>query len=218
MANYKVLQIKSEQTYDWLLNIHYAKRIPHITYSFGLFDGTDLVGVITYGSPPSPSLAKGICGEEYKTNVRELNRLCLLNNKQNEASILISKSLKLLPKISIVVSYADTSMNHNGYIYQATNFLYTGISAKRNEWRVIGSNKHSKTLCKQVSLQERLSNPDVYEHTERPRKHRYIYIVASKKDKKNILSKLNYPILDYPKKESKCYETGHVPLTQGLLL
>lgn len=214
---YKVLPLKNYETYDWLKNIHYAKRIPHISFSFGLFENKNLVGIITYGSPPSPFLAKGICGEEYKTNVRELNRLCLLNNKQNEASILISRSLKLLPKISIVVSYADTSMNHNGYVYQATNFLYTGISAKRNEWRVIGSNKHSKTLCEQVSLQERIAKPDIYEHIERPRKHRYIYIVANKNQKKEILKNLKYKILKYPKNQSLNYKINYKPKVQGIL-
>ena len=217
MKNLRVMSIKKEETYDWILHRHYAKRIPNIMYSFGLYDDKELLGIVTYGSPPSPSLCVGICGEDYKDKVIELNRLCLLHNEKNYASFLISRSLKLLPKPMIVVSYADTSMNHNGYVYQATNFLYTGISAKRNEWRVIGSNMHSKTLCEQVSLAERQQQPDKYEHTERPRKHRYVYIVGTKKEKKDILKNMNYPILDYPKKESKYYETDHVPHTQGIL-
>ena len=31
----KVQQIKSEETYQWLLKKHYAKRIPNIVYAFG---------------------------------------------------------------------------------------------------------------------------------------------------------------------------------------
>ena len=209
-----VHQIKSEQTYEWLLKRHYAKRIPHITYSFGLFDKADLIGVVTYGSPPSPSLAKGLCGEKYKCIVRELNRLCLLYNRKNEASFLVSHSLKLLPKPSIVVSYADTSMNHNGYVYQATNFIYTGVSKKRSEWRLKGSSKHSKTLCEQVPLEIRLSNPDKYEFVNRPQKHRYVFFVASKKDKKQLIKSLNYPIEDYPKNKNINYVAEHKPTTQ----
>lgn len=38
----------------------------------------------------------------------------------------------------ILVSYADSAQGHHGYIYQATNWIYTGISAKRTEWREIG--------------------------------------------------------------------------------
>lgn len=210
----KVQQIKSEQTYEWLLKRHYAKRIPHITYSFGLFDNKDLIGVITYGSPPSPSLAKGLCGEKYKLQVKELNRLCLLYNRKNEASFLVSHSLKLLPKPTIVVSYADTSMNHNGYVYQATNFIYTGISKKRSEWRIKGSTKHSKTLCEQVPLNVRLANPDKYEFVNRPQKHRYVYFVASKKDKKILLNSLLYDIEPYPKAKNINYVAEHEPIRQ----
>lgn len=209
-----VHQIKSYQTYEWLLKRHYAKRIPHITYSFGLFDKAELIGVVTYGSPPSPALAKGLCGEKFKNQVRELNRLCLLHNRKNEASFLVSHSLKLLPKPSIVVSFADTSMNHNGYVYQASNFIYTGLSTKRSEWRVKGSTKHSKTLCDQVPLEIRLANPEKYEFVQRPQKHRYIYFVASKKDKKLLIKSLKYPIQNYPKNKSLNYITEYKPSTQ----
>ena len=81
-------------------------------------------------------------------------------------------------------------MNHTGYIYQATNFIYTGISAKRTEWRIKGSNLHSKTITEQSTLQERKHNTDIYEVVERPQKHRYIYIVGNKKDKKNLKNRL----------------------------
>ena len=56
-------------------------------------------------------------------------------------------AFKLLPNPRIVVSYADTEQEHIGVVYQATNFLYTGLSDKRTEWRLRGSNLHSKTVC-----------------------------------------------------------------------
>ena len=119
----KVLPIQNYETKTWLLNRHYAKRIPSISYAFGLYDDNNLVGVCTYGSPPSASLCTGVCGEEYKDRVLELNRLILDSPKPNSASYLVSQSLKLLPKPSIVVSYADTGPCHVAHIYQATNFL-----------------------------------------------------------------------------------------------
>ena len=78
MINYKVLQIKSRETYSWLLNKHYAKRIPHIMFSFGLYNEKNLIGVLTYGRPASNALCVGVCGQEYSEYVFELNRLCLL--------------------------------------------------------------------------------------------------------------------------------------------
>jgi len=213
----EVLPIKHEECEEWLLKIHYAKRIPLIMHSFGLYVDKKLDGIITYGMPASPALCVGVCGEDHRHLVLELNRLCLLNNKKNQASFLVGNSLKLLPKPSIVVSYADTSMNHNGYIYQATNFIYTGLSAKRTEWRIRGSNRHSRTLTAQHTLQEMQNNPDKFYRLDRPQKHRYIYFLGDKKQKKEMLSKLNYNIEPYPKGDNVNYEVGHIPTVQGVL-
>ena len=217
MTDLKVLPIKSSETYNWLLEKHYAKRVPNITNAFGLFSGSALIGVVTYGIPPSPALCMGVCGEEHSSKVVELNRLCLQYNDKNQSSFLISQSLKMLPKPKIVVSYADTSLGHVGYVYQATNFLYTGLSARRTEWRIIGSNLHSKTITEQSTLEERTSNPDKYEVVERPQKHRYIYITGSKKDRKLLTKCLNYKELPYPKGDTSRYNSGDKVITQMVL-
>ena len=214
MKDYKINKISYEDTKPFILNIHYAKRMPSITYSFGLFYKTELVGVVCYGSPPSQALYKGIAGSEYKKIVLELNRLVLKYNKKNEASFLVGNSFKLLPQPTILVSYADTSQNHTGYIYQATNFIYTGLSDKRTEWRMKNSNKHSKTICEQYTLEHRKNNPDKFYLIDRPRKHRYIYLICNKKDKKKILKDLKYPQLDYPKAQNKNYITDNNIKTQ----
>ena len=198
---YRIERISYESTKPFILGIHYAKRMPSISFAYGLFKETNLVGVVTYGSPPSQSLCKGIAGVKHKKKVLELNRLVLKNNEKNEASILVGNSLKILPKPSIVVSYADTSQLHTGFIYQATNFLYTGLSDKRTEWRMRNSNKHSKTICEQYSLEYRKSNPDTFFVTDRPRKHRYLYFCGNKKQIKEFKNDLKYEIYDYPKKQ-----------------
>ena len=218
MKHYKVLPISYNDTKPFILDIHYAKRMPSITYSFGLFYQNELVGVVCYGSPPSHSLCRGIAGDEYKKIVLELNRLVLKNNIKNEASYLVGNSFKVLPKPSIIVSYADTNQNHSGYIYQATNFIYTGLSDKRTEWRMKNTNKHSKTICEQYTLEERKNNPDKFEVIDRPRKHRYIYFIGSKKDKKQILKQLKYPVMKYPKFQNTNYKTDTNIQTQGLLI
>ena len=218
MNNYQVLRISYNETKPFILDIHYAKRMPSISYSFGLYLENELVGVVTYGSPASQSLCKGIAGDDYKKIVLELNRLVLKNNIKNEASYLVGNSFKLLPKPSIIVSYADTNQNHSGYIYQATNFIYTGLSDKRTEWRMKNTNKHSKTICEQYTLEERKNNPDKFEVIDRPRKHRYIYFIGSKKDKKQILKQLKYPVMKYPKFQNTNYKTDTNIQTQGLLI
>jgi len=196
---YKVEKITYNDTKPFILNIHYAKRMPSISYAYGLFLNNEIVGMVSYGYPPSTALKIGIAGKQFEKNVIELNRLVLKNNKKNEASFLVGNSFKLLPKNTIIVSYADISQKHVGYIYQATNFIYTGLSAKRTEWQMIGVNKHSFTVCETYSLHERKTNKDKFKLIDRPRKHRYLYLIGNKKFKKDVIKNLKYPILKYPK-------------------
>tara|TARA_R100000426_G_scaffold68138_1_gene47443 strand:+ start:49 stop:702 length:654 start_codon:yes stop_codon:yes gene_type:complete len=217
MKNYSVIGIKSEETKIFILDIHYAKRLPQIQYAFGLYDNNELVGVVTYGLPPSPDLCL-LAGEENKDKVIELNRLVLKNNKKNEASFLVGNSLKMLPKPKIVISYADVGQNHNGYIYQATNFKYSGLSKGGYLWVKKGVNgvyNHAR----HTTLEKRLKNPELYERVERTDKHRYILVVGNKREKKDIYSKIKYPLdLPYPKGESKYYENDTNIETQLLLM
>jgi len=206
---YTVKQIPNKETRNYILHHHYAQRRPSISYAYGLFEGDALKGICTYGSPPSPSLCKGICGEEYRRLVVELNRLFLEPEvEKNSASFLIGKTFKMLPKPKIIVSYADTSWNHAGYIYQATNFIYTGLSDKRTEWRMKGTNLHSKTVCELYDLKLRKAD-DRFHVVQRPRKHRYIYFLGSKEEKKELKEKLRYPISSYPKTENKKYDASY---------
>ena len=215
----RVLPIKNEQTAPWLLEKHYAKRIPQIMYAFGLYDESNLIGVITYGIPASPSLCMGICGREYSDKVLELNRICLENNGKNQASFLVANSIKLLPKPTIVVSYADTGQGHVGYVYQSTNFIYTGLSANRVDWTIKGQeHKHSKTISDGLTLEQiKEEHGEDFYYTERSRKHRYIYFHGNKKDKKVMTSKLNYKIEPYPKGDSARYDSGGIVAKQDLL-
>jgi len=207
-----VKEIPKAETYDWLLKKHYARRLCSISYSYGLYDGNNLIGVCTFGSPPSPPLCVGVCGEEYSSIVIELNRLCLLNNGKNQASFFVSRCLQLLPKPKIVVSYADTSHGHNGYIYQATNFLYTGLSAKRTEkYDIDNPDRHSKSVVETPPEDDRIGV------RERPQKHRYVYMCANKKQKKTLTKCLKYPIMPYPKGDNTRYDSSAEIQTQNTL-
>ena len=188
MNNYSVKQIEYKDTKHLILNVHYAKRMPSISFAYGLFEYDNFVGLVSYGTPASPSLCKGIMGEEYKSEALELNRLVLINNKKNEASYLVGQSLKLLPKPRCIVSYADTQQGHAGCIYQASNFLFTGTTKARTD--MAGKDgKHSRH-----HLGDRTNR------VFRSAKHRYVTFIGDKKQKKKYLNLLNYPIIkEYPK-------------------
>lgn len=180
---------------DMILKKHYAQRKPSISFLFGLFDINDnLVGVCSFGKPASNSLCIGICGKELSSKVYELNRLYIEPNQpRNTASWFISKCLKELKHLGlIIVSYSDLGMNHHGYIYQASNFLYTGKTKSRTDKYTI-DNKHSRHY----------NNDNNHLRKFRTSKHRYVYFL-NRKDKKY----LKYDILPYPKGENKNYKIG----------
>ena len=206
MSCYRIAAITRAQCEPYIIGIHYAKRWPSISYAFGLYFDGELCGVVTYGTPPSAPLKRGIAGDEYKGDVLELNRLCLRHNRPNEASRLVGASLKLLPKSKIIVSFADTSQGHAGYVYQATNFIYCGLSAKRTDWKVKGKEHlHGQTIAdefrgtKNRAQAMRDKYGDDFYMAPRPRKHRYVFFTGSKTFKKNATKALKYKIEEYPK-------------------
>lgn len=179
----EVKKINREQTKDFILNIHYAHRMPSISYAFGLYEEDKLIGICTYGKPASPSLCNGVCGKENSSKVWELNRLVLKNNNKNEASFFISKTLKMLPRPLIIVSYADSSQNHKGIVYRASNFIFTGKTKPRTD--MAGEEgKHSRHHL-----------GDRSKRIFRSAKYRYIYFIGNKKEVKKLKESLRYPQL-----------------------
>jgi hypothetical protein len=201
----KVLPIKTFEVEPWIMRKHYARRMPSISYSFGLYQEGELIGICTYGMPASPFLCVGVCGKENKDIVIELNRLCIESANKNAASILVGRSLQMLPKPLVVVSYADTAQNHVGYVYQATNFLFTGTTKERTD--MAGKDgKHS-----------RHNNGDSADRIDRSAKHRYVFFVGTKHQKKKLQKELMYPVLPYPKGETKKYDADVKISKQSLL-
>lgn len=219
--NYKVIPIDFQDCKEWFLKKHYAKRIPPIEFCFGLYNNEILIGVCSYATPVSSVLRDII--PSFK--LYELNRLVINEGlEKNTLSYFVSKTLLLMPKPSVIVSYADTSQNHNGYIYQATNFLYTGLSAKFMDYMVKGmEHMHGASIFDLSRGQEnrvewlKQKFGDKLYMKERARKHRYFYFLGDKKQKKQMLNELPYDILPYPKGENKRYDASYNPMTQTKL-
>jgi hypothetical protein len=227
---YTVKSIDSYLCKDWLLNKHYAKRIPSISYAFGLFNEQNLLnGIICYGRPVAHILVKNAFNGEYQEQFLELNRLVVNEGlEKNTLSYFVAESLNMLPKPQVLVSYADSSQNHHGYIYQATNWFYTGLSAEFKDYMVKGyEHMHGASILDMVGrsdgenghinkvelLKKKFGEENVY-MIDRPRKHRYFYFLGNKKDVKKMKKLIKYPKIEYPKGENKRYDASYKPTIQ----
>lgn len=188
----EVLEIGQQEALDFLLPRHYSGRAPSISKAFGWYVKGELKAVCTFGKPASPSLCIGVCGVGYAQNVYELNRLCREDDFNEPLSRFVSACLRRLRVMRwIIVSYSDMAMNHHGYVYQACNFIYTGMTTERTDIYT-GEGKHSRHYSEADLNSE-------FRQVRSP-KHRYVYFCTYlKKEKEEWKKALKYPILPYPK-------------------
>jgi hypothetical protein len=133
--------------------------------------------------------------------------------------------MELIPKPKVIVSYADSAQGHVGYVYQATNFIYTGLTSKMMDWKVKGMDAlHHCSIGDEFRGQENRSQKmkdkygDLLYQEERSRKHRYVFFTGSKKEKKKMKACLKYEIHPYPKGDVKRYDASAAIDTQMLLI
>jgi len=188
----EIKPVTRNQCAPFILKIHYAKRWPSISYAFGLFDGDELIGIVTYGVPASRHLQIGCC-KESPESVIELNRLCLKYNRKNEASFLVSGSLKRLPPM-IVVSYADTAHGHNGGVYRAANFRYAGWTDMERKTARLDylpdSGGHSRDAFRNGKGAKSKT-------VRRKPKAKYWTVTGSKRDKKRLARTMSWPEISW---------------------
>ena len=177
----EIITLEKAEAKNLLAKYHYLGVKDFMaTYNFGLLDEGKVRGVAVFGQVGGVSAIKGWFGKDNTANVVELTRLCLepTYNKGNSTSFLLGRSLRLLKK---KVSLADSSL-HNGYIYQACNFSYHGLSDYKTDFYTEDGklNPRGKTsTVRGVWL-------------PRTRKHRYLYQFDSSLE-------VLYPKQAYPK-------------------
>lgn len=225
IKEYRVNPIPSKQTEEWLLFKHYARRKAPIIYAFGLFDKEKkLQGVCTFGMP-TVQMNNGKCiFHTLKVRTIELNRLVVNEGlKRNILSFFVAHAIKQLPPPLCLVSFADPFNGHHGYIYQATNWLYTGMSEKggKNKTYIFeGRNYHGKTITEEWirerfgSYDKSLSLPDNCRKfggkvEDFGTKHRYIMFIGTVEEKFAMKADCKYTFYPYPKGENKRYDASY---------
>ena len=208
-----------------VIKYHYSKLWTKCSVALGLFHQTGnehaffdepeekMVGVIVYGDPIGRLTGQSISDEIERTEVLELTRLFIHDGYgSNIESWFISQSFKWLrrfrPNIKALISYASPVEGHSGTIYQATNWIYQGNNNRWNDgwlfkFKPDGRWKHGRTIFPYYNsndpkeIQKKVTEP--FWIRKEQQKHRYVYILAGKRDKKNILNTLKHETLSYPK-------------------
>lgn len=188
---------------------HYSKCLPvGALIKIGVWEDNIFIGVVIFSRGASPNLLK-----PYGLNQDqgcELTRVSL-NNHINPVSRILSIAIKFLkkrcPDLKLIVSFADPRQNHHGGIYQATNWVYSGLQVPDGslEYFINGKWTHPKSIGSKYGIQGKeflKKNPQI--KTRKPSiKYRYLMPLTS--DMIILCDKLKKP---YPKKCVSSVESG----------
>ena len=205
----KVVKLDKTSCELFVKQKHYSKRASIFWAGFGLVENCKVTGVVVYGQPSPPIQKHAFTDRNFR--LYELSRLVVQSKTKNAASFLVGNSLNLLEKPCAVVSYADMEQGHSGIIYQATNWIYTGATKSHDKMYIIdGVRTHPMTLRERgITDPTRWAKENGIQMVKPFEKHRYFFLVGTPKQKKRMLSKLNYPVLNtYPKSEKTLYDDG----------
>lgn len=190
---------------------HYSMTLPATEYLFGLYKPpeTKLEGVCCFGLGANYIIMKAVQRQNW--HFLELIRLVLIHNARNDASYLISHSLQQLPQPTVVVSYADTGWGHAGKIYQATNWLYTGVTKQEEQFELDGQLIHKKSISAKLGTRNfevvKRHYPDI-KKVQSPQKHRYLFPLGNKREKKQMKRWLDHKfgLQEYPDEDTHQYD------------
>ena len=221
-----VREIPKSMARPMVVKYHYSKLWTKCSVAFGLFYDTGeehsffdevkekMIGVIVYGDPIGRHSGASISELIDRTEVYELTRLYIHDGYgSNIESWFIGQTIKWLKentKLKALMSYAAPQEGHLGIVYQATNWIYQGNKIRANDSWVFkfdedGEWRHGRTIFPYYGT----NDPEkIRKQVKKPfwikkelRKHRYVYLLCSKKEKRKILKTLKYPSLPYPKEK-----------------
>jgi hypothetical protein len=179
---------------------HYIGTPGSTSVSLGLYIDDVIAGVLTYGTIPGNN-ATAVCGPDHKLAVMELTRLALYDwAPRNSESWFIAQTFRWMecnrPDVSILLSYADSSVGHVGTIYQATNWIYTGASTNDMVYQMDnGDVIHAR------SAHRKPLPPGKWMPV--PAKHRYVNFLGGPAARRRMRGSLRWDALPYPKQATE---------------
>jgi len=131
-------------------NWHYSGVIPvGKLVKVGAWEDSKFIGVVLFGRGANNNMLKpyGLKADQGC----ELVRIALKSHK-TPVSKIMAIAIKFLkksnPNLLLVVSYADADQDHHGGIYQATNWVYTGLknAGSMGAFIINGKKTHPKSV------------------------------------------------------------------------
>src|SRR4051794_39843077 len=129
----QTMHVSQRDVAEFNARYHYTGWHGNSPWRWGLWDGMTLYGVVSYNLP-TMSVCESVFGKEHWSHVWHMGRLALAEiAPHNSESRLIGASLRAIekeyPHVWAVLTYAAQDQGHIGYVYQATNAIYTGQEA-----------------------------------------------------------------------------------------
>lgn len=153
--SFRIEPCRREDIRDFVEKWHYSKSINGVKskYCFRLLDsnefGAELIGAAVFGEPAT----RGIDTHYVKGKARsvlELRRLCCIDDTpKNTESYFIGQCLRWLKKntdYTMIISYSDLTYGHEGTIYKASNFVYSGQIKPQKLIKFEGKLYHDRCL------------------------------------------------------------------------
>ena len=182
---------------------HYLHSVPGGSFlAFGIFWQEYLLGAATFGAGPANvhRLVDGATPRDGVTLTRLWLSDVLPRNSESRAIGMLLRALRRNTDLKFLVSYADPKQGHLGIIYQATNWLYTGLSDAMPTYDLgDGIIRHSRSLSQIFGTRSRkhfASKGIDLQSIPQPAKHRYVFFLD-----RRWAGRLLVPILPYPRQK-----------------
>lgn len=217
--DFDVRKVSKEIALDMVRKYHYSNTLPKINKVYlGFYLDNQIVGLLTlgYGTRPLHTIKKILPSLEVK-NYLEIGRMCMTEEMpKNSESQMISKTVSWIKnnmkEVKVLFTWADGFRGKVGYVYQACSFDYIGFittDAYMMNGTMIHPRKIKKLLVSDYKNEKRITvRPTLQQMKElniqkyKGKQFKYIKMLCSKTEQKNLYRDCNIKVLKYPKEDA----------------
>jgi hypothetical protein len=201
-----------------ILPNEYLGSMGSASHCFGLYFGEYLASVVCFGSTAGTNVAASVCGPEHASKVTVLVRGATEPwAHEHSASYLIPRACDMMAAKGkpIIVAYSDPAGGEVGTIYQACNFLYTGMTSGSQRYRDPDGKLHNTrqihgltrdrrngelNYTRTRAEQRRLLVEQGCTFEKEGGKHRYVHFAGDRRTKRLLKKALKWDVVPHPRR------------------